>query len=158
MFNIWCRSCFVAVVVWWQRLLYLHLSHPTHCRHKVPALTLPRPLQQQVVCDQIRDHCSNVSHISGHPRKKSPALSKAVEEPCLDPKYLPHMRGPEGTAAAPVAHRTPPVDPLSSVTPGVLRPPAAGRGGGRGRGGRGRGEKRGNAEQVPLLSAYFPNS
>ena len=75
-------------------------------------------------------------------------------EPRLDPKYLPHQ--PEM-----LAHRMTAMDLPSSVTPGVVRPTAVergGRGGGRGgRGGRGSGG-RGNVEQVPLLSAYFPNT
>lgn len=105
-----------------------------------------------------RLHYINVCHVSGYPLKKSPAQvkTKNAEELCLDPKYLPLPRGPEGAVTVPVVQGTSPVDSLSSVTPGVLRPPAVGRGGGRG--GKGRGEKRGNTEQVPLLSAYFPNS
>lgn len=106
-----------------------------------------------------RLHYINVSHVSGHPLKKSPQVktSKNAEELCLDPKYLP-LRGPEGAVTVPMVLGASPVDPLSSVTPGLLRPPAVGKGGRGGRGGKGRGEKRGNTDQVPLLSAYFPNS
>ena len=93
-----------------------------------------------------------------------PAISRPAEDPRLDPKYLPSA--PDGMSAV-TATTAAMQDPLlSSVTPGVLRPPPAERGGGRvggrGRGGGGRrggrGGRKGSAEPVPLLSAYFPNS
>ncbi|CAI8034300.1 Spindle assembly abnormal protein 6 homolog [Geodia barretti] len=81
--------------------------------------------------------------------KRSPAglPRQSSNEPSLDPKYLPHPSSlPEPTQAPPIP---------TSVTPGVLRPPSGGRGG---RGGRGRGGKRVTEQQIPLTSAYFPNS
>ena len=112
---------------------------------------------------------------SPHVQPATSRPAEPVEQPRLDPKYLPQPSAQDGVPST-TATTTAALDPLSSVTPGVLRPPTGGRGGGGlvggrgggrgGRGGRGgggregggRGGKKGNAEPVPLLSAYFPNS
>ena len=92
---------------------------------------------------------SSFTLLSGGGVKRSPAglPRQSSDEPSLDPKYFPHPSSlPEPTQAPPI---------LTSVTPGVLRPPSGGRGG---RGGRGRGGRRVTEQQIPLTSAYFPNS